>query len=164
MKSVSPHSSAIQDTHFLHTSTGWAGSTPTHSDLSSVSLTLTSTFQYSILIRPIFTFNFCRLCVLDPLFSSIFLKVNLFTLSHFLFQFLPTITRKSVLKDKILSCGGPEIWCLIYTYIFNSLEKAPTQAAGSQELNKAAVSGLVLLSKWFFFFQRNDSNKTIWQN
>lgn len=30
---------------------------------------------------------------------------------------------------------------------FNSLEKAPTQAAGSQELNKAAVSGLELLFK-----------------
>lgn len=149
MKSVSPHSCALQDTHFLHTSTGWAGSTPTHSDLSSVSLTLTSTFQYSILIRPIFTFNFCRLCVLDTLFSSIFLKVNFFTLSHFLFQLLPTITRKSVLKDKILSCGGPEIWYLIYIF-FYFIRKSSYTGRGKSRIKQSSCVRFAAFQMIFF--------------
>lgn len=143
-----PHSSVIQDTHFLLTSTGWAGLTPTHSDLSSVFLTLTSTFQYTILIRPIFTFNFFPLCALHALFSGIFLEVNfIFTLSNFWFQCLPTITMKSALKDKIISWGGPEIW-------YDLIRKG-SYAASSQELNRAAVS------VWCCFLNDIFGNKTI---
>lgn len=109
-KCFTPHSAVIQDTHFLLTSTGWAGSTPTHSDLSSVSLSLTSTFQYGILIRPIFSSIFFPLGALHILFSGIFLEVNFFTSSHFLFQLFTTIIKKeSILKDRITNQEGAGI-------------------------------------------------------
>ena len=117
-----PHPSVIQDTHFLLTSTGWVGSTPTRSDLSSISLTLTSTFLYSILIRPIFTFQFffySSLCPLCPVFRH-FPGSELF--HPFKFS-VPTLAyshheKKSIyiyivglFYDKIISWGSPEIRC-----------------------------------------------------